>query len=74
MLLLPDIMEQSQLKQISWLTVNMLNCFEGYKRCTCIHISSDILDFVQQKTRITMDNGIDQISRNIPSLASEELP
>ena len=51
----------------------MLNCFEGYKRCTCIHISNDILDFVQQKTRITMDNGIDQISRNIPSLASEEL-
>ena len=82
------------------LTLNMLNCFKGYKRC--IHISYLILDFIQQKKiKFSMEqpnmlsiqycqyhvcwclgnlrsqgisrHDIDQISQNIPSLASEEL-
>ena len=33
------------------LTLNMLNCFNDFKRC--IHIWYHIFDFVQQKTRFT---------------------
>ena len=33
----------------------MLNCFKDFKRKRCIHISFHILDFVQQKTRFTME-------------------
>ena len=36
------------------LTLNVLNCFEDYKRC--IHISYHILDFIQQKKiKFTME-------------------
>ena len=35
---------------ITVLTLNMLNCFKGYKRY--IHISYHIFDFVQQKTTV----------------------
>ena len=88
------------LGQPAFLILNVLNCFEDYKRC--IHISYHILDFIQQKKiKFTMEqsyvlpilycqchacwctgdfrsqcinrHGIDFQSRNIPSLAWEEL-
>ena len=37
-----------------FLSLNMLNCFKDYKRC--IHLSYQILDFIQQKkTKFTME-------------------